>query len=217
MATCKNIDALAPSIRNPLIDRFWVKVKKGKPDECWAWLFGVDNNGYGQFSVNGRPVKAHRVAWMIVNGEIKNGLHCLHKCDNPICVNPSHLFLGTHAENMKDMTEKGRNFIPHGELCPLHKLTNEQVLEIRRLCKSGLTNKAIAKRFKIDKTHVYQIKAFRIWKHIGGERAKIQKPCNNEQKTLIRTLSKTGITQREIASIVGVTQAMVCYTINKAK
>lgn len=96
-----------------LHERFWEKVDLffGITDEdCWNWTVSLYPQGYGCISVDGRLDRAHRVSWMLKNSvaEIPNGLCCLHKCDNRRCVNPSHLFLGTKSDNLKDMSEKGR-------------------------------------------------------------------------------------------------------------
>lgn len=99
-----------PSI--PIADRFWSKVQK--TDACWLWTSNVHHNGYGQIaqSRNGatrqRWVWAHRVAWELTHGPIADGLLVLHRCDTPLCVNPAHLFLGTHLENIADSVRKGR-------------------------------------------------------------------------------------------------------------
>lgn len=97
------------------INRFWSKVEKGDPDECWNWT-GTLNNGYGDFWAGNKRIGAHRYSWMLHNEEIpKNnsyhGLCVMHMCDNPACVNPAHLKLGTHQENMSDRTVKGRTGI----------------------------------------------------------------------------------------------------------
>lgn len=85
--------------------RFWRKVKRGPPDECWPWTGRRGGRGYGRVGSCG----AHRLAWELTNGAIPAGLWVLHRCDNPPCVNPSHLWLGTHADNMADMRAKGRS------------------------------------------------------------------------------------------------------------
>ncbi len=92
----------------PLADRFWIKVVRSGDDECWGWS-GTTNKGYGRINVGGNMVLAHRVAWELTSGLIPPGMCVLHSCDNPPCVNPNHLFLGTHADNMRDMRAKGRH------------------------------------------------------------------------------------------------------------
>lgn len=102
-----------PRKRRPLPDRFWPKVdQSGGGEACWLWTAGKIPTGYGRFCINGRYVYAHRVAWELTHGQIEGGLFVLHDCptgDNPSCVNPAHLFLGTQSDNMKDCYQKGRN------------------------------------------------------------------------------------------------------------
>ena len=92
------------------IDRFWEKVdRSGGPDACWLWTASTRRKGYGQFALrNNKPIPAHRAIWIMVNGEIPDGLCVLHRCDVPGCVNPAHLFLGTKRDNSVDMAIKGR-------------------------------------------------------------------------------------------------------------
>lgn len=94
-----------------MIERFWSKVLVGGAGECWLWLACRNKNGYGLFRYKGDPPhnigRAHVAAWRIVNGDT-GGLHVLHRCDNPPCCNPEHLFLGTQQENIEDMHRKGR-------------------------------------------------------------------------------------------------------------
>ena len=93
-------------MKQPLGDRFGTKVQSGSG--CWEWTGTRTKRGYGQLGVSGKTKWAHRVSWEINNGPIPDGLFVCHHCDNPPCVRPSHLFLGTHQDNMRDMAEKGR-------------------------------------------------------------------------------------------------------------
>jgi hypothetical protein len=125
------------------------------------------NNGYGVVDRKGKRIGAHRMAWMLTNGEISKGLHCCHRCDNPKCCNPSHLFLGTNAENMRDMFNKGRHRMhtsrnPNrgrfGEKHQRASVTDAQALEIISKYKSDNTShRKLAKEFGVVKTTIGRI------------------------------------------------------------
>jgi hypothetical protein len=100
--------------RTPIKDRFWPKVDRGGSDECWEWIGSRHPDGYGRIGAGGKhggTIYAHRASWEIHGNKIPNGLCVLHHCDNPPCVNPAHLFLGTQADNIKDKVAKGRNWL----------------------------------------------------------------------------------------------------------
>ena len=150
----------------PLVIRFWEKVPKGiSENKCWPWKGGHKSDGYGVINVGGRCESAHRQMWRFVNGEIPEGHHILHKCDNPPCVNPRHLWLGTHAQNMADMGNKGRGGSreQNGEKNCSAKLTWAKVDEIRSLAAAGVMQKEIAKHFGISRASVCLIVGRKQW------------------------------------------------------
>jgi len=122
-------------------NRFWSKVAIAGPDECWSWLASRNSHGYGTFGIKCQTCAAHRIAWILTNGPIPSERWVLHKCDNRLCCNPRHLFLGTHRDNMDDMVQKGRH--TKGECSSRAKLTKIQVLEIRARYKAGDTSQSL--------------------------------------------------------------------------
>lgn len=122
---------------NKLLKRFESGFKYGKPNSCWIWSKGKDDEGYGVIKIEGKSKKAHRTAYELFVGPIPEKLLVCHSCDNPSCVNPAHLFLGTSKDNTQDMIQKGRDRLnvnpPKGERNGLSKLTEEQVKWIREV------------------------------------------------------------------------------------
>lgn len=159
-------------------ERFLSKVEKG--EICWEWIGANDGRGYGQLYVGGKLIRAHRLSFMLYVGKIPKGLHILHKCDNPSCVNPDHLFIGTHRDNMQDMSRKGRHgtiTMPHkmvrGENNGLSKLTEQQVLEIRELYSTGdYLQREIGCIFNVSQRAISKIINFQTWAHISDEALK---------------------------------------------
>lgn len=160
---------------------FWRKVNK--LSGCWVWTGTKNENGYGYFGVSGKMIRAHRISWMMHNGVIPNKLHVLHKCDTPSCVNPSHLFLGTHKENMMDRDLKGRNKIHCGDSngARIHpeklargsknkssKLSEEKILKIRLIYSlGGISQKELAAQFNMNQTTIGDIIRRETWKHVS--------------------------------------------------
>ncbi len=154
------------------IQRFWAKVdKSGGDDACWKWIGGKANKGYGAFRMGGKQMNASRATWLIVYGHINDGLQVCHHCDNPPCCNPKHLFLGTPKDNSQDMSRKGRFVVPglRGEQVVTHKLTNEQVHEMRQRYANGeMTYRMIVKEYGISQTQVGRIINGEAWRNKDG-------------------------------------------------
>lgn len=155
--------------------RFLSKFKQGNPDECWEWE-GSLRNGYGNFNLNGKIKASHRLSYIIFKGEFPDGLCVCHSCDNPACVNPNHLWLGSYKDNNLDCVKKGRRpdkrgkngfwwgkHPNQGEKNPKVKLTEEQVREIRS---SNLLQKEIGKIYNLNQTTISKIKLGKIWTHV---------------------------------------------------
>lgn len=135
---------------------FWLRVRVLSPNECWPWIGWIQVTGYGKFSVSKqKTVLPHRFVYELVNGPIPKGLLVCHHCDNRRCCNPSHLFLGTHKDNSQDAVKKGR--IPKGELRWNSKLTDDQVLEIRKRYRPYRGVSKLAGEFGIDPKHLWAI------------------------------------------------------------
>lgn len=147
----------------PLTKSFWEKVKKGDDDSCWEWLGAVLPCGYGSIRVNGEPTTAHRASYILHHGEIpENGSYhgfCVcHICDNRLCVNPKHLFLGTQKDNIRDMVKKGRSPDRRGEKHGCAKLLWSQVQEIRELYGiTGYSQRRLASLFKVSQRQIGRI------------------------------------------------------------
>lgn len=134
---------------------------------CWLWTGGGNDRGYGTLTNNGRHYYTHRLAaYLWLGMDIDSPLEVCHRCDVPRCFNPKHLFVATHAENMRDMHMKGRAPSTKGENAGRAKLSEEQVREIRVLSKQGVGYRRLSKQFGIDRATARSIVLHRTWKHI---------------------------------------------------
>lgn len=146
------------------LERFYSKIELIPFSACHWWV-GCNSGGYGQISINGDMVYSHRVAYSMAVGEVPGDMEVCHKCDNPSCVNPDHLFRGTHSENMKDMVDKSRTGADkrRGEKNATSKLKDSQVMRIRG---SIGTLASIGKRYGVSESTVSLIKKRKIWSHL---------------------------------------------------
>lgn len=174
----------------PIEERFWEKVNKngsimpGMVTPCWEWQAYRQKWGYGIIGISHskKTMLTHRYSYQLHYGEIPEGLLVLHKCDNPACVNPEHLWLGTDADNNADCLAKGRGNkatgdrngarlhpekVAKGEAVSLAKLTEADVKRIReKYFVNGLTQKQLAKEFSVNQTAISNIIRFKTWRHI---------------------------------------------------
>ncbi len=159
----------------PLEERLWARVDKvpgqGPNGDCWQWKGYVHPTGYGQIGrdqVRGNTIQTHRAAYLVTRGEIPEGLWVLHTCDNRLCCNPDHLWVGTPKENTQDMIAKGRRRkawdVARGEDITLAKLTEDMVRAIR--AEPPMTFKELGKKYGISAGTANAVKLRRTWKHI---------------------------------------------------
>ncbi len=163
--------------------RFWAKVEKTA--DCWLWRGGLNENGYGVFRLNNRTVLSHRVAYELSNGTIPDGLLVCHHCDNPPCMRPDHLFIGTNADNVRDRVEKGRSAkggaakgekhwskthperIARGEKHGRAVLAEEEVRAIRSRYQTGvITQYRLAEEFGVRKGTISRVLRRESWAHV---------------------------------------------------
>src|SRR3990167_41875 len=154
------------------IEKVFKRVTVKPETKCWVWNGAVAGNGYGQTYKKGKVIYAHRLSYELFFGEVEKGLFVCHRCDNPPCVNPEHLFLGTNADNVDDRNKKGRT--AKGEHCGLSKLTEKQVTKIRSLYipirgryhNGKITKKTLASKFKVSEKNIEKILSNKTWKYV---------------------------------------------------
>lgn len=144
----------------------------GNDSECWIWNKSFTKRGYGRANYKGKAIYAHRLSFLLFNGEIKSGLFVCHKCDTPLCVNPRHLFAGTPKENSADRDEKKRSRVVIGRRhkgtdSAKAKLTDDAVIAIREIYSNGkCTHANLAKQFGVVKQTIASVISRRTWRHI---------------------------------------------------
>ncbi len=161
-------------------ERFWSKAHPEPNSGCWLWTANATSAGYGLFVVGSRTdgsrrrVYAHRHAYELAHGPIADGLYVCHRCDVPACVNPAHLFLGTHADNVRDMFAKGRagcqvrtDRMPRGERHGCARLTEAQVIEVRTRHAAGESLKSLAAAFGVTTSGVWRVAHRVSWRHVA--------------------------------------------------
>lgn len=165
MATTKTHKSRKPqSNKTDPETRFWAGVRRGPPEECWEWQ-KFKSGGYGLLKGEGRSnLYAHRYSFAIHNGPIPSGLVVMHSCDNRACVNPAHLSLGTHQDNVADKVSKNRQ--PRGSLTGQAKLTEQQIPTIRRLLACGMAEREVASTYHVCQATINMIKHNKIWRHV---------------------------------------------------
>jgi len=192
-----------------LSDRFWAKVpyRDVAPGACWLWA-GARNGGKGYGQID--KVLAHRVSYFLATGDDPGDRDVLHSCDNPPCVRPSHLSLGTHADNMADAAKKGR-------MPGRPTLTEDQVAEAKRLYAAGMPAAVIADRLGASQQHISRlvVDVPTEWKRTGWKRSPRMK-LTDEQVQEIRTrYAAGGVTQRALAAEYGIDQGYLCALVKR--
>lgn len=197
-------------LRQKDIDRFWAKVDVCGLDDCWEWLASKLRKGYGRFTMGkGVWLLAHRLSFYLKTGSDPGKKHVCHRCDNPSCVNPRHLFLGTQAENMHDMIKKGRAKHEKGEKASRALLTEREVLKIRH---SKETVRSLAEKYGVSPGAIEAVLLGTNWKHVGGPRQR--RHLTKKQVMQIRKLHGQGHTGRKLAHAFNVSEGLISGIVN---
>lgn len=153
-----------PKNKKTIQEKLGDKIAFEPTSGCWIWLGTVESRGkYGQINVDNKSKKAHRLSYLLHKGD-PAGFSVLHHCDTPLCVNPDHLYLGTHDDNMNDMVI--RNRAASGDKCARSKLDSLQVLTIKKCISDGIDKKQIARYFKVEPNTIHAIDSGKTWNHV---------------------------------------------------
>lgn len=196
--------------------------KSAGDDACWIWTGHCEKKrGYGQIGWHGKSMKAHRVAFLLANGFLPDDLEVCHSCDNPPCVNPKHLWLGTHQENVDDRERKGRNIVPKGEKHGRHKLTETQVKEIRQIyARGGISMEKLGAQYDVSKVTVCNIVNHYHWDEANrrqrgherggkGEKAGNHKLTETQVREIRFLYAQGDISHQKIADRYGMTKTQI--------
>lgn len=194
------------------IQRFNAKWQEDSATGCWVWTGAVADKGYGSIKIpkTRRQIPAHRLSYLIHRGRIPSGKCVLHRCDNPPCVNPEHLFVGTKLDNARDMVSKGRH--SYGDRQGASKLSEAQVLSVLSLVKSGVPQIRVAEMLEVSPMHVSRIVRGERWAHVQPGKPKWRKQrkfLTADQGAEILRRLKAGESQHGVAKSLGVSQSHV--------
>lgn len=215
-------------------ERFWRKVDK--TDSCWNWTGAKFLTGYGMVRLDGKNFGAHRLSYVMKHGSIPSGLIICHKCDNPSCVNPDHLFAGTYKDNAQDMIAKGRKSDSAGEANGQAILTAIQAEEIRnRYAKGDMPQCELARKYNVSPALIGLITKGRIWVTASGpltdgmairdlRPSKVRGEANHNAKlteekviALRRRYANGGITMKKLGKLFGICAQTACSIIHGKK
>lgn len=135
---------------------------------CWLWTSYLSGCGYASITINKRVMNASRVSYSMLKGEIPKGLYVLHTCDNRLCVNPDHLFLGTQKENIIDMHKKGRGRVNFGQRSSTAKLSDKDAKDIVKMSGNGISDSEIAEKYDVTVGTIYRIRSGNGWNKVTG-------------------------------------------------
>lgn len=168
-------------------ERFWRRVDQA--GDCWVWTGSKTPHGYGTVRWSGDRLYSHRLAYTLANGPIPDGMFVCHRCDNPPCVRPDHLWLGTNADNIADRHQKGRTRTspPFGENASTSKLRAVEVIALREAHAAGATLEALARRYGVHHNTVQAIVVGKNWRSVGGP-IRAAKPRRRPARRMVETV-----------------------------